>query len=180
MPTNSPRSAEAAASRIRLLILDVDGVLTDGGLYYDGTGCIMKRFNAQDGLGIKTAQAEGIIVAVISGLNHPPVECRVRELGIEDYYPGHHRKVPCMEEICRRHGISIEETAYLGDDWVDIGPMRLAGLPMAVSNAQPEVLEIASYVTERRGGDGAVREAVSFILKAQGKLEKALASWENE
>ena len=166
-----------AASDIRLLVLDVDGVLTDGGLYYDLQNQVMKRFDVQDGLGIKIAQKAGIAVAVITGLVSPAVECRVRDLGICDYYAGFHDKRECLEEIRQRHSLQWENMAYLGDDWVDLSVMDMVGLPMAVANAQPEVKNIASYITTAKGGQGAVREVIRHLLMAQGKYEAVLAAW---
>ena len=166
-------TAADRAKKIKLLVLDVDGVLTDGGLYYDSQGRVMKRFNVQDGLGIKVAQAWGLEVAVITGLNHNAVEARVRELGIEEYHAGNVEKVPLIETMRQKKGLTYEEIAYLGDDWVDAGVMRLVGLPLAVANAKPEVLALAAWVSRRQGGHGAVREAVSFILEAKGQLALA-------
>ena len=170
-------NAEIRASKIKMLVLDVDGVLTDGGLYYDAEGRITKRFNVQDGLGIKVAQHAGIQIAVISGLDSPAVATRVRELGIEYYYPGHHHKIPLLREISEKSGIDFSEMAYMGDDWVDVGPMEVVGLPMAVANAQPEILDLALWVSNARGGEGAVREAVRFLLVSQDKLEKLWRTW---
>lgn len=169
--------AESLASRTRLLVLDCDGVLTDGGLYYDESGLCMKRFNVQDGLGIKIAQAAGLEVAVITGLDQPPVERRVRELGIKHYYPGNHEKVPLFMEICENVGVKPEESAFMGDDWVDAAVMKVAGFAMAVPNAQPEILEMADWISDRRGGDGAVREGINFILRHRGLLDEQWKRW---
>ncbi|MDR1685875.1 MAG: HAD-IIIA family hydrolase [Desulfovibrio sp.] len=166
-----------AAADIRLLILDVDGVLTDGGLYYDLQNQVMKRFNVQDGLGIKIAQKAGIRIAVITGLDSPAVAARVRDLGITDYFAGFLDKKVCLEELKEKHQLSWEQIAYLGDDWVDLSVMDMVGLPMAVANAQPEVKDIAGYVTVAGGGQGAVREVVRHLLMAQGKYEAVLAAW---
>jgi 3-deoxy-D-manno-octulosonate 8-phosphate phosphatase (KDO 8-P phosphatase) len=166
-----------AAMKIRLLVLDVDGVLTDGGLYYDLQDQVMKRFDVQDGLGIKIAQQAGIIVAVITGLVSKAVETRIRDLGITDYYAGYRDKGDCLEEIRQRHGLDWSHIAYLGDDWVDLSVMGMVGLPLAVANAQPEVKGIASYVTLARGGQGAVREVIRHLLMAQGKYEAVLSAW---
>jgi len=166
-------SAQCRAKDIALLVLDVDGVMTDGGLYVDGRGGIAKRFHAHDGLGVKLAQAAGLAVAVISGLDSPAVEARIRELGIVEYHPGHHRKVPVLQGILNRLGLAPHQAAYLGDDWVDAGPMRLVGLPMAVADAQPEILDMALWTTSRPGGQGAVREAIRFLLAAKGQLQAA-------
>jgi 3-deoxy-D-manno-octulosonate 8-phosphate phosphatase (KDO 8-P phosphatase) len=160
-----------------MLLLDVDGVLTDGGLYYDSEGNISKRFNVQDGLGIKLAQAAGLEVGVITGLDSPAVERRVRELGIEEYFAGHLKKMAILEDIQERKGLTLEQIAYVGDDWVDAAPMRAVGLAMAVTNAQPEILELAHWVSRHKGGHGAVREAVRFILLAQGRLDAIWREW---
>lgn len=167
------------AAKIRLLVLDVDGVLTDGGLYYDHQGNVSKRFNVQDGLGIKLAQAAGLDIAVITGLDHPAVESRVRELGISEYHAGHLAKIPLLTDICRRLNLDLSQVAYLGDDWVDAGPMRAVGLPMAVANAQSEILVMADFITEAKGGDGAVREAIRHILEARGDLDALWEEWGN-
>ena len=166
-----------AATDIRLLVLDVDGVLTDGGLYYDLQNQMMKRFDVQDGLGIRIAQEAGITVAVITGLVSRAVELRVRDLGITDYYAGYLDKRACLEEIRARYNLKWEQMAYLGDDWVDLSVMDMVGLPLAVANAQPEVKNIANYVTTAKGGQGAVREIIRHLLMAQGKYEAVLAAW---
>ena len=166
-----------AASDIRLLVLDVDGVLTDGGLYYDLQNQVMKRFDVQDGLGIKIAQKAGINVAVITGLDSPAVASRVKDLGITDYYAGYLDKRACLEELKNRYQLEWEQMAYLGDDWVDLSVMDMVGLPLAVANAQPEVKNIANYVTTAKGGQGAVREVIRHLLMAQGKYEAVLAAW---
>jgi 3-deoxy-D-manno-octulosonate 8-phosphate phosphatase (KDO 8-P phosphatase) len=168
---------EELARHIRLLILDVDGVLTDGGLYYDHAGNVTKRFHVQDGLGIKLAQAAGLEVAVITGLNHGAVAQRVRELGVTEYHAGHVDKARLLEDMCQARQITPAQVAFLGDDWVDAGIMRRVGLPMAVPNAQPEILELARWVPQRPGGAGAVREVIAFVLRAQGKLEGLWRQW---
>jgi len=169
--------ARQLAKNIKLLVLDVDGVLTDGGLYYDGNGVAMKRFNVQDGLGIKVAQAAGLQIGVITGLNQAPVETRIKELGIKYYYPGQREKVPHFEEICSKAGVDPSEAAFLGDDWVDLAVLQRAGFAMCVPNAVPEVKAIADWMTKRKGGDGAVREAIVFILEARGLMEQAMQQW---
>ncbi|OBQ50129.1 KdsC family phosphatase [Halodesulfovibrio spirochaetisodalis] len=163
--------ADALAKDIKLIILDCDGVLTDGGLYYDHDGNVTKRFNVLDGLGIKAAQACDLIVGVITGLDAKSVATRMNDLGIVDYYAGHLKKVACIEEIKEKYNLDWHQIAYVGDDWIDIPPMRKVGLPIAVANAMPEVKKIAVLHTEASGGHGAVREALNFIMNAQGKLE---------
>lgn len=168
---------EAQAARVKLMILDVDGVLTDGGLYYDHAGNVTKRFHVQDGLGIKLAQSYGLEFAVITGLNQGAVEARMRDLGIAEYHAGFKDKVPLMDAICGRHGISRSEVAFLGDDWVDAGVMRAVGFPMAVANAQPEILGLAKWISRLSGGQGAVREAVMFLLRCRGQYQAAWEKW---
>lgn len=169
--------AEEAAKSVRLVVLDVDGVLTDGGLYYDGSGCVLKRFNVQDGLGIKLAAGLGLEFAVITGLESPAVSKRVTELGIQHYHPGHTRKAPLLTDLAATTGIPFNQMAYVGDDWVDAAPMSMVGLPIAVANARPEILGLAAWTTRAQGGHGAVREAIDFILRSQNKLEDLWRDW---
>ena len=169
--------ARELAKNIKLLVLDVDGVLTDGGLYFGDNGIAMKRFNVQDGFGIKLAQSVNLEIGVITGLNQKPVEKRVRELGIEHYYAGKHKKIPLFKEICEKVGVEPSEAAFMGDDWIDLGAMKCAGLALSVPNAMPEVIEAADWVATRSGGHGAVREAIGFILEARGLLDDAMKEW---
>lgn len=173
-------NAEQLARDIRLVVLDVDGVLTDGGLYYDQSGCVMKRFHVQDGLGIKMAAQAGLEFAVITGLDSPSVRRRITELGVAHYHPGHHRKAPILRGIAAATGIALAHMAYVGDDWVDAAPMSLVGLPLAVANARPEILKLAVWTTRAAGGQGAVREVIDFILRAQGKLDLLWQDWLQE
>ena len=172
-----PDSARKLAQNIKLLVLDVDGVLTDGGLYYDAHGMAMKRFNVQDGFGIKLAQSVGLEIGIISGLDQAPVAKRISELGIRHYYPGKHRKVPLFEEMCAKVGVDASEAAFMGDDWIDLAVMARAGMALCVPNAMPEVIEAADWVAPRHGGHGAVRDAIGFILEARGLLDKAMEQW---
>lgn len=165
------------AAKIKMLILDVDGVMTDGGLYYDHMGMVMKRFHVHDGLGIKVAQAAGLDLAVITGLTSPAVEARIRELGIRHFFQGFTDKLPLIEKLAEKENIRLDQIAYLGDDWVDAGVMQRVGLAMAVSNSQPQIKEIARWVGSIPGGHGAVREAIMFILSAQGKDQKQWLKW---
>ena len=165
------------AKNIKLLVLDVDGVLTDGGLYYGDDGLVMKRFNVQDGLGIKLAQIVGLEIGVITGLSQKPVEARVNELGIKHYVAGKHNKGPLFREMCAKVGVETSEAAFIGDDWIDIEAMKLAGLAMSVPNAMPEIIEIADWVAKREGGHGAVRDAIDFILDARGLKAEAMKHW---
>lgn len=171
------KAALKAAKGIKILILDVDGVLTDGGLYYDADGRVTKRFHVHDGMGIKLAQAAGIEVAVITGLSHPATENRVRELGIDEYHHGFKMKMDTVNDILQRKGLTLEEAAYVGDDWVDAAPMARVALPMCVADAQPEIKDLALWSATRNGGHGAVREAIRFILETQDKMTEQFSVW---
>ena len=156
-----------AAAKVRFLVLDVDGVCTDGKLYFQENGHPVKCFNAQDGIGIKTALLSGIGIGIITGRNDPCVLARMSQLGVKDYYAGFESKLPKLEAIRQKYGLKKEEMAYLGDDWIDLDPMRSVGMPMAVANAVAQVKKEALYVTSARGGEGAVREAIEFLLAAR-------------
>ena len=156
-----------AAAKVRFLVLDVDGVCTDGKLYFQENGHPVKCFNAQDGIGIKTALLSGIGIGIITGRNDPCVLARMSQLGVKDYYAGFESKLPKLEAIRQKYGLKKEEMAYLGDDWIDLDPMRSVGMPMAVANAVAQVKKEALYITSAPGGEGAVREAIEFLLAAR-------------
>lgn len=168
------------ARKIKVIITDVDGVLTDGGLYYSEEGLLLKKFNVQDGLGIKLAQMANIEVIVITGLKSQAVRERITELGITEFYEGKIKKRDIIKKISKEKNIKFEEMAYIGDDWVDGPPMKMVGLPMAVKNAQPEIKALAKWISSKNGGEGAVREAINFILREQGKLETLWEKWINQ
>jgi 3-deoxy-D-manno-octulosonate 8-phosphate phosphatase (KDO 8-P phosphatase) len=170
-------SAEELAKKVTMLICDVDGVFTDGGLYYDESGRVSKRFDVQDGFGVKLAQRMGIEVAVITGLESEAVRLRILELGIREYHAGHRKKRIVLDDICQRNNLQYSDLAYLGDDWVDAEALSLVRLPMAVANAQEEIKSLAVWVSDYPGGKGAVRDALRFILQAQGSLEQAWKLW---
>ncbi len=164
----------AAARRIAMLVLDVDGILTDGGLYYDATGGLMKRFDVHDGLGVSLAHKAGISVAIISGMQSIAVEFRSRHMNISECHLGIKDKIACLDALRVTYGLEWEQIAYMGDDWVDLEVMRMVGLAISVPNGQPEVRARADYVTRASGGRGAVREAIRKILTASGKFEECL------
>ncbi len=170
-------SVQERAAQIRLLVLDVDGVCTDGGLYYMPDGQVFKRFNVQDGLGIKLALENGLDIAVITGLNQAVVELRMRELGIEEYHAGYHNKLPILQDICKRKKLSLQQVAFLGDDWVDATAMQAVGLPLSVPNARPEIKKLAVWLTKNTGGHGAVRDSIDFLLQATGRFDEAWGKW---
>jgi 3-deoxy-D-manno-octulosonate 8-phosphate phosphatase (KDO 8-P phosphatase) len=166
---------EASARRVRLVGIDVDGVLTDGGIYLgsvDGTPLEFKRFEIQDGLGIYFLRKAGIRVAIVTGRVSDSVRLRAAELEIEDVaQDAYARKLPAFRRILERHDIAPEEAAFIGDDFPDLGVMRLVGLPVAVANAVPEVARIARLRLTRSGGRGAVREFAELVLAARGEWE---------
>jgi len=174
-----PTKVAARARKIRLLLMDVDGVMTDGRVNLlalpDGTATEMKAFNSQDGAGLKMAQDAGLRTGVITGRDSAAVTRRARETGIEFVFQGRAEKIPAYEEIVRAAGVQEFEVAYVGDDLPDIPVMKRVGLAIAVANAVPEVQRAAHLVTRQRGGEGGVREAIEAILKAQGKWLKASA-----
>lgn len=163
---------EERAKRVRLMVLDVDGVMTDGRIVLDGDCGEWKFFNVQDGHGIRMAQrAEDFRIALLSGRKSDVVARRARELEIEEVIQGATRKLPVFEELLERVGIPVDETAFMGDDVVDIPVLRKVILPIAPANAVPEVRREVSLVTRFAGGHGAVREALVSILTAQGKWD---------
>lgn len=170
-------AVKALAARVRLIVLDVDGVLTDGGLYYEAEGLTMKRFAVLDGIGIRLAKSVGIEVAVISGMASACVAKRLEVLGITEYHGGFDNKVTVLEGIRSKMGLNWDEIAYVGDDWVDLAPMLRVGFPVAVANAMPDVKDVARYVTVQSGGHGAVRELVDLVLMAQGLRDELLEKW---
>ena len=155
------------AASVRFLVLDVDGVCTDGKLYFQENGHPVKCFNAQDGIGIKTAMKAGIGIGIITGRHDPCVLARMSQLGVTEFHAGFEAKLPKLEAIRQKYGLKPEEMAYMGDDWIDLDPMRSVGMPIAVANAVAQVKKEARYVTAARGGDGAVREAIEFLLNAR-------------
>jgi 3-deoxy-D-manno-octulosonate 8-phosphate phosphatase (KDO 8-P phosphatase) len=179
MPADGSRiAAEELAGSVRLVVFDVDGVMTDGGLYYDGEGRIFKRYHVHDGVAIRFLREAGLLVGVITaGMDGACVETRMRRLQVDAFYQGDISKQAALEDMRRRFGVEWREMAYVGDDWVDLIPMRMVGLPVAVSNARREVKELAAYVTEAAGGEGAVREVAEWLLACQGKLETRLREW---
>ncbi|MBI4644652.1 MAG: HAD hydrolase family protein, partial [Deltaproteobacteria bacterium] len=159
------------AQAIRLLILDVDGVLTDGSLYFGPTGEALKVFHVRDGHGLKMAQRAGIEVAFLSGRRSDAAYHRAKELGVSRFHEGLRDKVVVLEEIMAALKIEAGAVAAVGDDLVDLPHLRRVGLAVAVADAPPEVKAAAHWVTTLPGGKGAVREVCDLLLKAQGKWE---------
>jgi 3-deoxy-D-manno-octulosonate 8-phosphate phosphatase (KDO 8-P phosphatase) len=162
---------------VRLLILDVDGVLTDGGIILDNEGNELKKFHVRDGHGIQMLQAAGVEVAIITGRGSRVVELRAQELGIRELYQRCKDKGAAYEHLLGKLGLRQEEVAYMGDDVVDIPLLRKVGLPIAVADAHQEARRHALLITSQPGGRGAVREATDFIIKAKGLWNALIGSY---
>ena len=165
-------TAAQLAENVRMLVLDVDGVLTDGRLYYGNSGEEFKAFNIKDGLGIKLLQRAGIPVAIITGRSSASVLRRAAELGIEHLVQGREDKLTALQELCEQCGLAPGDCAYMGDDLPDLGAINAAGLGMTVADGAGAVRAAADWCSDAAGGAGAVREACEFILTSQGQLER--------
>jgi len=183
-------TAEDRARRIKVLIFDVDGVLTDGQLYFlpqtapavgdqpaKQFGLEFKGFTAHDGLGITLARLGGLRVGIITKRESATVAIRARDLKLEFVYQGQAHKLAAAEEIAAKAGITMAELAYVGDDVVDLPVMRACGLSIATANARIQAKAAAHYITPNPGGHGAGRDAIDFILTAQGKLDAAIETF---
>jgi 3-deoxy-D-manno-octulosonate 8-phosphate phosphatase (KDO 8-P phosphatase) len=174
----------AAARRVRLIGLDVDGVLTDNGVFIGpvaGERVELKRFDIQDGLGLILLRAAGLPVVWLSGRSSEATAMRAAELRVEELLqvPGP-RKAAAFAEVLKRRGIEWEEAAFVGDDLADLPVLRKVGLPIAVANAVPEVKAVAAHITKAAGGHGAVREVVEALLRARGDWAETLARYFTE
>ncbi|GAB4254563.1 MAG: 3-deoxy-manno-octulosonate-8-phosphatase KdsC [Methylomicrobium sp.] len=165
------------AARLKLLILDVDGVLTDGRLFFDNDGIEYKCFHARDGHGIKLLRQTGVEVAVISGRKSNSVALRMQSLGIEHVYQGHENKVSAFEELIGKLSIDPQQAAHVGDDILDLPVMTRVGLAVAVGDAHFAVKQRADWCTTLPGGQGAVREVCDLIMQAQGSFDPVLAGY---
>lgn len=163
------------AKLIRLVAFDVDGVMTDGGLYLSDSGEEFKRFNSLDGQGIKMLRASGVEVAIITGRTSRCVEIRAQNLGITHVYQGVERKLDAMVDLLGKLNLPRDAAAYMGDDVVDLCVMRHVGMAISVPESPQLVREHSNYVTKRNGGHGAVREACELIMSVQGTLDAQLA-----
>jgi 3-deoxy-D-manno-octulosonate 8-phosphate phosphatase (KDO 8-P phosphatase) len=176
------KDVQSQAARIKLLLMDVDGVLTDGKLYNvpdrDGNMAETKGFDSRDGIGLQWLSWKGIQTGVISGRVSPATVERARQTKMTYVYQGHIEKIPILQEILAKSNIDAAEVAYMGDDLTDIVVMHRVGLAIATANAREEVKREAHYVTEAAGGSGAVREVVELLLKAQGRWGEILKHYE--
>ncbi len=165
----------AKARLIKLLICDVDGVMTDGGLYFGDNGLEYKAFHSRDGLGIKMLQRSGIPLAVITARTSEVVKHRMKNLNIDLVFQGQLNKIQAFEDLCQNLNLSTEQVAYVGDDLVDMPVMKKAGLSIAVADAHERVRQHADWITQHTGGHGAVRDVCELLMTAQGTLEEQFA-----
>jgi 3-deoxy-D-manno-octulosonate 8-phosphate phosphatase (KDO 8-P phosphatase) len=170
-------SAVAKAGKVLLMGFDVDGVLTDGTLYFNSQGDEMKAFSSLDGHGLKMLQRAGVEVAIISGRSSRALELRAGNLGIDELHMGVADKRELLARLARQRGIELAQTGYMGDDVVDLPILRACGFSATVADGHTEVLSRVDYVTTRGGGRGAVREVCDLILRAQGKWDAAMAEY---
>ncbi len=173
--------AQARARNIKVLIFDVDGVLTDGQLTFipklDGTAVETKAFSAHDGLGMSLARLGGVRTGIITKRNSQTVAIRARDLKLEFVFQGQAHKLAAAQEIAHKAGIEMDELCFVGDDIVDLPVMRACGLAIATANARPQVKAEAHWITPLPGGQGAGRDAVDFILESQGSLARVIQQY---
>jgi len=165
-------------SSIRLMLFDVDGVLTDGGIVLDDLGRESKRFHVRDGFAMRAAVNAGVQVGVVTGRESRVVTLRMAELKIDLLLQGVKDKAAGVAELCRRAGVEPGAAAFVGDDLIDLPAMRVCGYAIAVADAVAEARQIADFVTEARGGCGAGREAIEHVLRAQGKWDAVVARYQ--
>ncbi len=170
------KALDAKAQKIRMLLLDVDGVMTDGGILLGSDSIELKKFHAHDGMGIALAKAVGILVGILTGRDSEAVRRRAKELEIDEIQQGTIDKEKGYEAILKKYGLKDEEIAYVGDDLLDIPILKRAGLSICVANGVEEAKKVSHYVTKKKGGEGAVREAVEKILTRKGKKKEAILS----
>lgn len=175
----STSEVQSRAERVRALVLDVDGVLTDAGLYYGPHGETLKRFSARDGFGIVVARHAGLAVAVLSGRVAPPLRSRLRDLGVppERVIQGSTNKAEDLDRLSRVLHVSLEEMAFMGDDVPDLPALLRVGFAACPADAAPEVIEVAHLVSRFRGGSGAVRDLAETILRARGLWAPLVQAW---
>ena len=174
---NSNTSWQEKAKGVRLVALDVDGVLTDGSVTISSSGEEIKSFNILDGMGIRFAIDCGLIVAVISGRTSLPVAQRMKELGVSEIIQGVKNKAAALKNLCSKYNLRPDEAAFVGDDVNDLPAFHSAGLRIAVANACQEVKNASDFTTQNSGGHGAVREVIEAILKSQGRWDKAVRDY---
>lgn len=162
------------AKKIKMILMDTDGVLTEGKIIFFSGGGEAKAFDVKDGVGIKLAQRVGIKMGIITGRSSEAVTRRAQELGIDELRQGAREKLISYEEILLKHSLKDEEVCFIGDDIIDIPVMKRVGFPVAVADAHKDILSFSVYQTDLKGGQGAVREVIDFIIRAQGKWDQII------
>jgi 3-deoxy-D-manno-octulosonate 8-phosphate phosphatase (KDO 8-P phosphatase) len=175
-----PRTVVRRARPIRLLVTDVDGVLTDGRMVLSERGDELKSFHSRDGVAVALAKRGGLRTAFVTGEKSTVAQARADKLGVDAVVLGARRKGEVLEDLCAQFGLPLEASAYIGDDLLDVPALQRAGLAIAVADAAPEVIEIAHVVTRARGGQGALRECVELILRAQGAWTATVEAYVTE
>ncbi len=168
------KDQQARAEDIKLLIMDVDGVMTDGGLIQGDDGLEYKQFHARDGLGLKLLRSTGVALAIVTGRSSTVVQNRAKELGVIALHQGCHQKDVAFKEICADASLQHHEAAFMGDDIIDLPALALAGFALGVADAHALVLQQSQWVSSAPGGKGAVREACEMLMHAKGTLSKAM------
>jgi 3-deoxy-D-manno-octulosonate 8-phosphate phosphatase (KDO 8-P phosphatase) len=169
--------ATARAAKVKLMIFDVDGVLTDGSMNFSADGEIIKRFFVHDGLGVRLLQESGVPTAIISARQSPIVTRRAADLGIHHVHQGAYNKLVAFEQLLEQTGLTPDVCGFAGDDVIDLPVLTRVGFAVSVPNGHPEAIARAHYITQAPGGNGAVRNICDFILRAQGNYDKTVASF---
>ncbi len=172
-----PEDLRRKAARIRAIVFDVDGVLTDGGIIYSNSGDESKRFNVRDGAIIRPLKEEGFIVGAITGRSSELVEYRMNELKVDFCFQGVKNKYSRIAEIAERYSLEWEEICYIGDDMIDMASLEAVGLGAIPADAPTYIADAADFVTRTKGGEGVLREVADFVLAAQGKMPKVIESF---
>ena len=170
-PKRLGRALQTRLTRIRLLAMDVDGVLTDAGMYYSESGDELKKFNTRDGMGIKLLQAAGLVIAFITREKTAIVERRGQKLAVPEVHQGVDDKLAVLTTLASKYGLTLDQVAYIGDDVNDLEALQAVGFSAAPSDAMPSVLHAVHYICSKKGGEGAVREVADLILAARGNLD---------
>jgi len=165
--------------KVKLLLLDVDGVLTDGRIVYDSKGRDMKFFDVHDGMGVHLLKKAGIKTILITAKGSRAIKPRARDMGVEKVFENINPKTLVLDKILKKYNVAIDEICFVGDDLVDLCLLKRVGFAVAVSNAAVEIKQNSCYVTSREGGRGAVREVAELILKAQGKWQEAIGDYDS-
>jgi 3-deoxy-D-manno-octulosonate 8-phosphate phosphatase (KDO 8-P phosphatase) len=168
---SDPTEFKTRLATLELMIFDVDGVLTDGRLYYQPNGEELKVFHVHDGHGLKQLLNNGIEVAIISGRDSQALRTRLKDLGISHAYLGESNKIPALQDLIEKTGIALERTGYMGDDEPDLKPMQQVGISFAPSSAVDKIQELVDWVSSKNGGEGAVREVCDLVLAAKNIID---------